>query len=152
MRNLFLACLFLIFSGSGVCLANDAAIIAVENAYIRASIPGASNSSAYMTLNNLSSNKRALIGASSSVSARIEIHEHTMTEGMMRMRQKGMVEILSQASVTFQPSGFHLMVFDLKQPLVAGESIMITLMFDDQTKVNIDFPIESIKKTKQHQH
>jgi len=116
------------------------------------SIPGTSISSAYMTINNLSAKNIRLIAASSAVSERIEIHEHTMADGLMRMRQRDYVEILAKDTTLFQPSGFHLMIFDLKQPLKAEENIIITLFFDDQSSIAVNYSVKGLKQKKHHHH
>ena len=126
--------------------------IVVENSYARESIPGTSISSAYMTLNNLAEKKIRLIAASSAVSDRIEIHQHTMDKGLMRMRQVDAVEVSAKGAVIFQPSGFHLMIFDLKRALKAKESIIITLHFDDDSSINVNYNVKGIKQKKHHNH
>ena len=126
--------------------------IVVENSYARESIPGTTISSAYMTLNNLADKKIRLIAASSAVSDRIEIHQHTMDNGMMRMRQVDAVEISAKGAVIFQPSGFHLMLFDVKRALKAKESIIITLHFDDNSSVDVNYNVKGIKQKQHHNH
>jgi hypothetical protein len=134
-----------------VSLASDNAKLVVENGYARESIPGTSISSAYMTIKNLSAKNIQLIGAVSPVSDRIEIHQHTMSDGLMRMRQRDYVEISAQNSTVFQPSGFHLMIFDLKKPLKAKENIIITLSFDDQSSIDVNYTVQGLKQ-KKHEH
>ena len=134
----------------GFSFASQESEIVVENGYVRESIPGTTISSAYMTLNNSSSKNLQLVAASSSVSDRVEIHEHTMADGLMRMRQRESVEILANDSTIFQPSGFHLMIFDLKQPLKAKENITITLHFDDQSSIDANYLVKGLKQKKHH--
>ena len=134
----------------GFSFASEKSEIIVENGYVRESIPGTTISSDYMTLNNSSSKNLRLVAASSSVSERVEIHEHTMTGGLMRMRQRESVEILANDSTIFQPSGFHLMIFDLKQPLKAKENITITLHFDDQSSIDVNYLVKGLKQKKHH--
>ena len=88
MKNLLVKSLivlsFLSFSFQSVF----AQQLTVNEGYIRATIPGTNVSSAYMTLKNTSDTAVTLVGATSEFSDRIEIHEHVMDEGMMRMRQR----------------------------------------------------------------
>ncbi|MBA6287823.1 copper chaperone PCu(A)C [Colwellia sp. MB3u-4] len=155
MRNVLLPMILLMIVVSSVfanvSLASENAKLVVENGYARESIPGTSISSAYMTIKNLSAKNIRLIGAASAVSDRIEIHQHTMSDGLMRMRQRDYVEISAQNSTVFQPSGFHLMIFDLKQPLKAKENIIITLSFDDQSSINVNYTVQGLKQ-KKHEH
>tara|TARA_R110000744_G_scaffold20336_3_gene53370 strand:- start:8792 stop:9217 length:426 start_codon:yes stop_codon:yes gene_type:complete len=137
-----------VFANAGY--ASDNTEILVENSYARESIPGTSISSAYMTIKNLSAKNIRLIAASSVVSERIEIHQHTMVDGLMRMRQRDYVEVLAQNSTVFQPSGYHLMIFDLKHPIKAKENIIITLHFDDQSRIDVNYTVQGIKQKKHH--
>jgi len=139
-----------VFANAG--FASDNTEVLVENGYARESIPGTSISSAYMTISNLSAKNIRLISASSAVSERIEIHQHTMVDGLMRMRQRDYVEIAAKNSTVFQPSGFHLMIFDLKQPLKANENITITLHFDDQSSIDANYTVQGLKQKKHHHH
>ena len=155
MRNIFLPLISLVILVSSVfantSLASENAKLVVENGYVRESIPGTSISSAYMTIKNLSAKNIRLIAAASAVSDRIEIHQHTMSDGLMRMRQRDYVEISAQNSTVFQPSGFHLMIFHLKQPLKAKENIIITLYFDDQSSIDVNYTVQGLKQ-KKHEH
>lgn len=155
MRNVFLPIISLVILVSSVfanvSLASENTKLVVENGYARESIPGTSISSAYMTIKNLSAKNIRLIAAASAVSDRIEIHQHTMSDGLMRMRQRDYVEISAQNNTVFQPSGFHLMIFDLKKPLKAQENIIITLSFDDQSSIDVNYTVQGLKQ-KKHEH
>lgn len=154
MRNVFLAITSLIILVSSVFsnvgYASDNTEILVENGYARESIPGTTISSAYMTIKNLSAKNIRLIAASSVVSERIEIHQHTMVDGLMRMRQRDYVEISAHNITEFQPSGYHLMIFDLKHPIKAKENIIITLHFDDQSRIDVNYTVQGLKQKKHH--
>ena len=156
MRNVFAPFVSLVifvsivFTHAG--FASENTKILVEDGYARESIPGTSISSAYMTIQNLSSKNIRLIAASSVVSERIEIHQHIMADGLMRMRQRDYVEISAKNSTVFQPSGFHLMIFDLKHPIKAQENIIITLHFDDQSSIDVNYTVQGLKQKKHHHH
>ena len=124
--------------------------IAIKDGFVRESIPGTTVSSAYMSISNTSDKAVTLIGASSKVSPRVEIHEHTMADGLMQMRQKESIVVNSKETVILQPSGLHLMIFDVTQPLVHGEKVELTLQFSSHPDVVITLPVQSIKK--QHHH
>ena len=125
--------------------------LTATDGYVRESIPGTTISSAYMTLANSSEKSVTLVGASSKISARIEIHEHSMSNGMMNMRQVESIVIGSKEAVILQPSGLHLMIFDIKEPVKHGELITLTLHFSSHPSVEVQLPVQSIKR-KQHHH
>lgn len=119
--------------------------ITVNDGYVKASIPGSEVTASYMTLSNTSNKAMTLQKVSSTVSDRIEIHEHSMADGMMRMREVGEITIKANSKVVLQPSGLHLMIFSLKQQITDKDVIPLTLYFSDNTEVKIQLPVLKYK-------
>lgn len=143
---------FVFLSLLGSLLFNQQALakgIVIEHGYIRATIPGTSVSSAYMEIYNRTDKDMVLIGATSKVSNRIEIHEHVMKGEMMRMNKRESLTVLAHDHVTLQPSGYHLMIFNLVEPLKVDDKVDVTLHFSDSKDVIISLPVQSIKRKKQ---
>jgi periplasmic copper chaperone A len=92
---------------------------------------GQVNSAAYFTIRNHSREPLVLIGARSEAAARVEVHETTLDDGVARMRPIDRVEVPAREEVVFEPRGIHLMLLDLRRDLYAGDSLSITLRFDD---------------------
>ena len=130
-------------------IAKSANVI-VTNAYIRETIPGSTVSSMYMTINNNSDKSVTLIGASSKISPSIEIHEHTMSDGMMKMGQVQSIVIKAKSKVVLQPSGFHLMIFNVNTPLKDKQTAQVILHFKVQEPIQVLAPIVSIKHNTSH--
>ena len=79
---------FTLLNMSGETLAGEYnSNIIIEAPYVRASIPGTIITSAYMSIENKSDAILTLTGVSSSFSDRIEIHQHSLSDGMMKMRK-----------------------------------------------------------------
>ncbi len=119
--------------------------ITVTNGYIKESIPGSNITAAYMTISNDGDKAITLQSIRSTISDRIEIHEHSMTDGMMRMREVGEITIDANSKVVLQPSGLHLMIFALKQQVRKEDVIPLTLYFSNKTKINIQLPVRQYK-------
>jgi copper(I)-binding protein len=50
----------------------------------------------------------------------------------MRMREvKGGLPLPARQTVELKPSGYHVMLMDLKQPLAKGATVPMTLRFED---------------------
>jgi hypothetical protein len=50
----------------------------------------------------------------------------------MRMREvKGGLPLPARQTVELKPSGYHVMLMDLKQPLAKGSTVPLTLQFED---------------------
>ena len=134
---------------SAVCYANN---LIVENGYARETIPGTTVSAAYFSIYNESEMPMFLTHVSSSRSEKVELHEHTMLNGMMQMRQVSEIKIGAKTKTKLQPSGHHIMIFDLLSPLKQGQFIDLVLYFNDGSQQSINLPISSIKQEKNHHH
>ncbi|HCM47790.1 MAG TPA: copper chaperone PCu(A)C [Colwellia sp.] len=141
-RKIFIIFMLLIGMITNVYAMTD---ITVSEGYIKASIPGSSITAAYMTISNAGNKAITLQKISSTISDRIEIHEHSMSDGMMRMRQVTEITIDANNEVVLQPSGLHLMIFSLKQKVTDKDVIPLTLYFSNKTKINIQLPVYRYK-------
>jgi periplasmic copper chaperone A len=127
-------------SGQGAThnTAKDGGAVAVGTAWSRATAPSARNGGAYMTIRNASTAPDRLVSASSPVAERAELHTHTMTDSVMRMRpvEDGIV-VPSNGTVELKPGGLHVMLLGLKAPLAEGTDVPITLTFEHAGKITI---------------
>lgn len=133
-------------------IASFANTIMIEQGYVREVIPGNNITSAYMMIENLSDKQVSLVGATSDVSPRVEIHAHSMEAGMMKMRQLASLSIKPKQQLILQPMGFHLMMFELSRLIKSGEIVNMTLSFSNGEQVEVAMPVHSIKQKKQHHH
>lgn len=101
--------------------------IEIADAWVRATAPGQEVGAAYMTLQ--STTDTSMIKAESSAAGSVEIHSMTMEDGVMKMRMLESLDLPAGKAVKLEPGGFHLMLFDLKNPLKAGEAAEFTLHF-----------------------
>lgn len=154
MKQTYLFCLLLLYGFigfSGGVNAGEVSQIAekqnsqvlIEHAYVRATIPGTIHSSAYMEIENKGDKIITLLSAHSDISPRIEIHQHSMIDGMMRMRKVDSIVIKSKERVKLQPSGLHLMLFDVNKPLKAQQLVELTLNFSDNVSATMQIPVYS---------
>lgn len=117
----------------------------IEQGYIRETIPGTTISAAYLTLNNTSNKDITLIGITSEVSEHIELHNHEMNNGLMQMRQVNHIVIPANEQVVLQPSGLHIMIFNLEKGLKSNEKVNVNLQFLHAKSKEIVLPVRSIK-------
>lgn len=115
--------------------------VMVMDAQARAMPPGAKNSAAYFTLMNHKKQDLTLVSAQSDVSNVAEFHDHFMIDGAMSMRQVPNVPLAAGESVTFQPSGLHVMLIGLKKPLKPGDVATITLNFANGGSMQVEAEI-----------
>lgn len=120
-----------------------AGAIEIDNPWAPLPPHGASVAAGYMTLVNTGSTPDRLVGATSAVAGKVEIHEMTMTDGVMKMRPlKDGVELKPGQTVELKSGSYHLMMEGLKQPLKIGEKIKGTLTFEKAGPVDVEYTVE----------
>jgi copper(I)-binding protein len=125
--------------------AAPSATVVVDNAWSRATPPGATVGAGYFTVTNKGTATDRLIGVTSAAADHAEVHEMTMKNGVMTMRPLANgVEIKPGESVQLKPGGNHVMMFGLKHPLKAGEKVQGTLTFEKAGTVNIEYAVQGI--------
>jgi len=98
----------------------------------------------YMKLENEGDSADRLIGASSDVASKVELHTHAVdSSGVARMRQVDGVDIPAHQTVEFKPGGLHVMFMGLKRPLKDGEMVDAKLRFEKAGEVAVQFKIEN---------
>jgi copper(I)-binding protein len=113
--------------------------------WARATPKSASVGGGYMTITNTGTAPDRLVGGATDVASRFEVHEMSMDNGVMKMRQiANGLEIKPGQTVVFKPGGYHVMLMGLKHQLVQGQHFKATLQFEKAGKVDVDFAIESI--------
>jgi copper(I)-binding protein len=119
--------------------------LVIMQAWSRATPGGAKIAGGYLTIENKGSTPDRLIGGSADVASKVEVHEMTMNNGVMTMRplDKGLT-IEPGRTVKLAPGGYHLMMFDLKSPLKAGEKVPVTLDFEKAGKVTVTLNVEAM--------
>ncbi|WP_334146484.1 DUF1775 domain-containing protein [Hyphomicrobium sp.] len=127
--------------------------LAIEGAWTRATADGAKVGAGYLTIRNTGSAADTLVGIKTSVAGRGEIHDMTMTDGVMRMRHlPDGIEIPAGGNVTLQPGGMHLMFMDLKEPLVQGATVTVTLTFKSGATGDVVLPVRALGAKKGGDH
>lgn len=102
----------------------------ISDGFARATLPNAPVGGGYITITNTGSEDDTLIGASSPVAGEVQLHEMKMDGNVMKMSHlPDGITIPGGETVTLAPGGLHLMFMDLKQPLIEGEMVAITLSF-----------------------
>lgn len=123
--------------------------ITVKDPHARASIGQQKTSTAYMTIETTAGPDR-LVAAASPVAGKVELHTHLHEGGVMKMRQVEAIEIAPGKPAVLETGGYHLMLFDLKQPLKAGEQVPLTLTFEKAGKVEVQVPVRPLRPGHQH--
>lgn len=88
-------------------------------------------SAVYMHINNPGGHPISLIGGSTAVAEVVEIHQTTMdANGVMQMNPvDGGIIVPAGESASLEPGGYHVMLLNVTEPLIAGEAFKIVLTF-----------------------
>ncbi|MBC7621372.1 MAG: copper chaperone PCu(A)C [Candidatus Saccharibacteria bacterium] len=118
----------------------------VQGAWARATMPGQKATGAYMKLTAATGAK--LVSASSPAAGVVEVHEMKMEGDVMQMRAlQGGLDLPMARAIELKPGGVHIMLMDLKRPLLKDTTVPMTLIFKDrkgrefQTEVKV--PVSS---------
>lgn len=99
-------------------------------------------SAVYMTITNLSSEDETLVSARTDVAGLVEIHETTIEDDVMRMRElENGLTIPAGETAILEQGGLHVMLLDLQEELIEGEAIAVTLVFESGTEITIGAPV-----------
>lgn len=99
--------------------------LTVQDAWVRGTVPGQTSSGAFMTLQSAEGAK--VVGVSTPVAGTAEIHEMKMEGNVMRMKAVPALDVPKGQTVQLKPGGYHVMLMDVKQPLVKDATVPITL-------------------------
>jgi periplasmic copper chaperone A len=119
--------------------------ITVKTPWSRATPGGAKVAAGYLVIENSADTPDRLVSATTEIAGRTEIHQMSMTDGMMKMRHvTDGVTVPAHGSVALEPSSYHLMLLDLKRPLKEGETFAGTLTFEKAGTVDVTFEVKGL--------
>lgn len=120
--------------------------IMIEQVWSPATPNGAATGAAYLTIMNHGTTPDTLIGGSSPVAAKLEIHQMSSANGVMSMRPapNGIV-IPPGGMVTLGPqANYHVMLTGLKGPLKEGANVPATFTFAKAGALKVELQVAGI--------
>jgi copper(I)-binding protein len=119
--------------------------LVISQAWTRATPGGAKTGGGFLTIENKGTASDKLIGASADVAGKVEVHEMTTNDGVMKMRPvEGGLTIDPGKTVKLAPGGYHLMMMGLKNPLKQGDKLPVTLQFEKAGKVAVTLDVQGV--------
>ncbi len=110
------------------------ATVTTADAWCRPTPNGARAGACYLSLSASTGDR--LVDVASPRAGEVQIHEMTTEDGVMKMGElTGGLPLSQGRAVALQPGGVHLMLIGLTGPLVAGETVPLTLRFDKAPEV-----------------
>ncbi|WP_339379820.1 copper chaperone PCu(A)C [Azoarcus taiwanensis] len=135
--------------------------VTVEDPWVRGTVPKQQATGAFMMLT--AETDARLVAAESPVAGVVEIHEMAMENDVMKMREIPALDLPAGQTMELKPGGYHVMLMQLKEQMVGGTVVPITLIFEDSAGERFTQEIEArvtalgaaregADKPMQHQH
>ncbi len=126
--------------------------IVISDAYVRAVPPNLKSSASFMKITNNSNKSISLMSVDSDIAKDIELHEHIMNNGMMKMQQVTHINIPANSTIVLKPGGLHVMLIGLNKKLKVGDKVnSFTFNFSNKTSIIIDnIPVKSVMMGMKH--
>ncbi len=109
--------------------------IDLVDVWVRAIPPFQPNSAGYMTVVNRRETAIAIVGASSSVARKTELHTSRMVDGLMRMEKLDGLAVAPGERSELAPGGKHIMLIGLVFRPVPGDDITLCLQLLTQEEI-----------------
>lgn len=114
----------------------EPATVQTSDAICRPTPVGRQMTGCYLTLTTPTADR--LVSASSPDANMVQIHESRIEGGMMMMAElRDGLPLPAGETVALEPGGNHLMLMGVKEPLVAGDTVALTLTFESSPPLEI---------------
>ncbi len=147
-----LSTLATIFQATAFANSEIREFLQISDGYLRDMPPGQTVTAGFLSVSNKSDRDCVLLSATSSLTDRIEFHEHLHSDGMMRMRPRAKVNIPAGETIDFKPGSLHLMLFNISATIEELSDAHITLETDQCGSYSSPLSIRSLIPTKTKEH
>jgi periplasmic copper chaperone A len=144
LRSVFILATAVLLAAAAAAPAHRFSVgnLVINHPWARPTASGMPTGAAYLSITNQGAREDTLIGAHSPAAVRVEFHRTSVEDGMARMRPASSLVIEPGDTLTAAPGGLHLMLVDLKAPLVKGTTVPLVLTFQDAGEVTLQLKIE----------
>lgn len=114
--------------------------IRISGTWTRATPAGAHVAGGFLTITNTGTQPDRLIGGTLAIAGKVEIHEMSMSGGVMKMAplEQGL-EIKPGETVALKPGSYHIMFIDLKSAVKEGDKLDGTLVFQRAGTITLTY-------------
>ena len=116
--------------------------VEVKDAWVRGTVPAQRSTGAFMDITAKQAVR--LLSIDSPIAASVELHNMTMTNGVMKMFPVDGLDIAAGKTAKLAPGGYHLMMMGLKQQMKTGERVPLKLTFElpDKKREVLELSVE----------
>ena len=126
--------------------------LVITDVWSRPTTPIAHTGAVYLTIQNHSDIDDRLTGASTNVARETEIHRTSVKDNVARMRQISEIELPAGQMVLLAPENTHLMLKQLMEPLVTGQTFVVTLHFAHSSDIHVRVQVRRTSYPDDDQH
>lgn len=105
---------------------------------------------AYMRIVNTGAENDALIGATTDVAGRVQLHRTVTVDNTSRMEPVGQIDVPAGGEAVLMRGGYHVMLLDLTRDLQVGDTFDITLTFKEAGSVTVRFTVGEYAESGEH--
>lgn len=126
-----------IFALASLSYAGDE--IEVKDAWVREVPPASTVTAAYLKIENKGDKADKLTGVSSDIAGKAQIHTTSVDDkGVAKMEMQKEIEIPAGETVVLEPGGTHIMLIDLKEPVMGKDEVELDLTFENAGEVEVE--------------
>lgn len=131
-------------AGAASSAAAQTATVTAKDVWVREAPAGRPTTAVFLVLTNSGTTARHVVSGATAVADTLELHEMKRDGNMMQMSPVSRITVPAGGDVTLRPGGLHLMLFGLRKPLVAGDTIRVSLTLDDGTKLEVPAEVRAM--------
>jgi len=116
--------------------------LTIQDAWVRPARAG-ENGAAYFVITNGTTADDTLLSITSEIASATEVHMSMGDDnGVMSMQMQKSIPVPARSQVEFKPGGLHVMFVSLTRILQVGDTIIITLNFENAGAIVIEVPVQ----------
>jgi periplasmic copper chaperone A len=140
--SILFACMLSLAAVAATAQEFKAGPLEIDHPWSRATPKGAKVGVGFLTIKNTGTAPDRLVSGTSAAAGKLEIHEMSMDNGVMKMRPvPAGIEIKPGETVELKPGSFHIMMMDLKEPIERGKPLKALLTFEKAGPVEVEFTV-----------
>ena len=132
---------FFVFGAAGA----RAGGLSIEHVWAQPTPPRAIVGRVYLTIANNGAEVDHLVAASTDMARTAEVSGVRILQDVPNQRHLVNVDIAPGGKILFSPGGYHILLRNLKHPLVAGERFKVVLTFEKAGDIPLDVKVEAPK-------
>lgn len=128
----------------GDAVAQPAAVVG-HDAWMREPMPNRGETAIFVVLENTGTEPRSIVGVSTTVAEKSELHNVVMDGSMMKMTPVKAIELKAKSKTELRPGSYHIMLFGLKERPAAGATVPVTLTLDNGQSVALTATVRKVE-------